>query len=964
MRSSVTTFTSLSGFFISALICGFAALFLLMLFADEASAQRKPSLRLMRRDYFAGRFVLIPADGKAASYQLSRLIAQVADHDLILPPRAYLIRNTPAGGAGDLIAWMKSIDYADADGAIVSLGLPTDGMDAVTLQSRFEAIRGLHREHPRLAIYGFIAPSPQSSDPISSAALELLNSGVLDYLLISDNGLTAPARERILNEITHRQFSDRVLLSPAGTDAESLLVARQLNHRFGLTPRIAPFFSAQQSPVADSLIAASGGLKPGASAAATRSADLLLFVHQPGTDEQKFAAFISELARAVDAGYRVALADVATERTERERLLNAIRSRRLLDRLFAYAASDNSSDGLAVALAQASARLITARFLRDDVDRLRRTEQAQIELLLNRWLKAAVCDPVLLPQLDAFVREQLKADPEHLAAATERAEEFISGELRRVASEHFSEQFRNNIHSILLSSGERAEFRVRALQSLRLSFPLRRTSDPEIRARVYLFLENLIQTEQPQAEWGLKDKDKLDDRLLSRYNTVNWSAFAVGAGVAQLGIVIAGNEAGESESYTIRSRLQRKIRQIEIITTSARGAFYALTKLEQLGVDGRLAQDFQLTESPAFRLRGLLEAFDGWSQRDRLDVLRFIGRMRMNRYYYAPQDDPFCYERWHENYTGNDLTRFSDLLRAASESFVELVYAFSPGAAITYSGEADFAALTRRIDALAGLGVRRFALFVNEAPLSQPEDRARFQTPAAAQAFLLSRTLEYLKRAFPNATLTARADGSREYLKELSDATPKEISFLLTNAGLQAGALQSHRLIFQDDFPVNGSGQWRLFPEPDTSLAFSESLTGFAAQPARQAHVAMLPLSVMAEYMWNPRDFNPEVSLTRALNLLYDARSRAAMRVWSNAFREGSVFGALFKPSSGEINAPLIEQRLNDLHNALEGIGITRERGLLRGELAALLTRSEKLLAQLKNDPVYEKLPDGRYRKR
>lgn len=963
MRSSVTSFTGLSGFCISALICGFALLFLLTLLSDEASAQRKPSLRLMRRDYFAGRFVLIPADGKTASYQLPRLIAQVADHELILPPRALLIRNSQAGEADDLTAWIKSADYADTDGVIISLGLPSGESGAATLQSRFEAIRRIHREHPRLAIYGFIAPPPQSVETISSA-LELINSGVLDYLIISDDGLTASARERILPEISHRQLSDRVLLSPSGTDAESLLVARQLNRRFGLTPRIAPFFSAQHSSAADSLIAASGGLKPGASAAEARSADLLLFIHQPGTDEQKFAAFMSELARAVDAGYRVALADVATERAERERLLNAVRSRRLPDRLFAYAASDNSSDGLAVALAQASARLITARFLRDDVDRLRRTEQAQIELLLNRWLKAAVCDPVLIPQLDVFVREQLKADPEHLDAATERAEEFISGELRRVASEHFSEQFRHNVHSILLSSGERAEFRVRAIQSLRLSFPLSRTSDPEIRARVYLLLENFIQTEQPRAEWELKGKDKLDDRLLNRYNAINWSAFAVGAGVAQLGIIIAGNEAGESESYTIRSRLQGKIRQIEIISTSTRGAFYALTKLEELGTDGRLAQDFQLTESPAIRLRGLLEVFDGWSQRDRLDVLRFIGRMRMNRYYYVPQDDPLCYERWRENYTEKELTRFSDLLRAANESFVELVYALSPGAAITYSDEADFAALTRRLDAMAGLGVRHFALFMNEAPLSKPEDRARFQTPAAAQAFLLSRTFEYLKRAIPNATLTVRAGGSREYLKELSDATPKEISFLLTNAGLQAGAPQSRQLIFQDDFPGSDSGRWRLFPEAGTSLPLSESLTGFVAQPALQPHVAMLPLALTAEYLWNPREYNPEVSLTRALHLLYDARSRAAMRVWSNAFREGSVFGVLSRHPADEINVPLIEQRLNDLRAALEGIGITRERGLLRGELAALLTRSEKLLAQLKNDPAYEKLPDGRYRKR
>src|SRR5215510_9489037 len=51
-----------------------------------ASAQRRPILRPAARDYLAGKFVLITRDERPQSLQQPRLLARVADHDLITPP--------------------------------------------------------------------------------------------------------------------------------------------------------------------------------------------------------------------------------------------------------------------------------------------------------------------------------------------------------------------------------------------------------------------------------------------------------------------------------------------------------------------------------------------------------------------------------------------------------------------------------------------------------------------------------------------------------------------------------------------------------------------------------------------------------------------------------------------------------------------------------------------------------------
>ncbi|HMB26498.1 MAG TPA: hypothetical protein VKS99_00275 [Blastocatellia bacterium] len=49
-------------------------------------AQRRPILRPAARDYLAGKFVLITRDERPQSLQQPRLLARVADHDLITPP--------------------------------------------------------------------------------------------------------------------------------------------------------------------------------------------------------------------------------------------------------------------------------------------------------------------------------------------------------------------------------------------------------------------------------------------------------------------------------------------------------------------------------------------------------------------------------------------------------------------------------------------------------------------------------------------------------------------------------------------------------------------------------------------------------------------------------------------------------------------------------------------------------------
>src|SRR5262249_11803943 len=68
---------------------------------SQVGAQRRPLLLNTTRDYFAGRLLLIPQDASPQSLQQPRLLARVADHDLITPPVRLI------GNHAEIRSWAK-----------------------------------------------------------------------------------------------------------------------------------------------------------------------------------------------------------------------------------------------------------------------------------------------------------------------------------------------------------------------------------------------------------------------------------------------------------------------------------------------------------------------------------------------------------------------------------------------------------------------------------------------------------------------------------------------------------------------------------------------------------------------------------------------------------------------------------------------------------------------------------------
>src|SRR5262249_43630473 len=347
------------------------------------------------------------------------------------------------------------------------------------------------------------------------------------------------------------------------------------------------------------------------------------------------------------------------------------------------------------------------------------------------------------------------------------------------------------------------------------------------------------------------------------------------------------------------------------------------------------------------------------------EVIGFLGRVRMNRYYYAPKDDPLNRERWRQAYSREDLDRFQQLLRAANENFVEFVYSIAPGPSITYSSESDIIELIRKIDSMIEIGVKHFSLAFNDLPenLQKEEDRKKFKTLAAAQAQLINRVYDHLKQKLGSfelsvvPTVYSGARGDRSYLKEFGAAIPPDVMTFWTGVEVfsreysneQARdwkALVARRPIIWDNFPVNDSKSWRLYlgAKRGVSPTLNAEAAGFIANPMSQFRASLPSLATTAQYAWDARSYDPARALENALNLLYDERTRTALRLWTGVYgdyyHDTNLFEPLFSESHNEIELTSREQKANELQKALELIAVRRDQGLLRGELARIVIRT------------------------
>jgi hyaluronoglucosaminidase len=390
---------------------------------------------------------------------------------------------------------------------------------------------------------------------------------------------------------------------------------------------------------------------------------------------------------------------------------------------------------------------------------------------------------------------------------------------------------------------------------------------------------------------------------------------------------------------------------VRIVVADRVGERHARGLVAALAAAGELRTG-TISDWPELADRGVIEGFYGapWTHAERLRLVEELGRLRMNRYVYAPKDDPYHRRLWRESYPETEAAQLAELVAAAHEAGVELVYALHPGLDMVHADEADHAPLARKARELHALGIRRFALLFDDIEEGLPDarDRERFGdgVAGAGRAHGESCTRFETEVLWPLGlggqllmvpTDYAGSDAS-PYREALAAALGEGIGVFWTGDDIVVGAVTDdqvrrafrafgqHPLVLWDNFPVNDFDRSRAFLGPllgrEAGLGRA-GLTGIVANPMVEFEPSRFAIHTIAAWAWNPDAYDAAVAAEAALHAVAGADAEllrplvAAASSWppsapqhpelaaevDAAFAEGGVAGSRLRAMLDELDA-------------------------------------------------------------
>jgi hyaluronoglucosaminidase len=310
------------------------------------------------------------------------------------------------------------------------------------------------------------------------------------------------------------------------------------------------------------------------------------------------------------------------------------------------------------------------------------------------------------------------------------------------------------------------------------------------------------------------------------------------------------------------------------------------------------------SEDGAFLHRGVVEGFYGppFAHADRMWLIERIGAWGMNRYLYAPKDDPLHRSRWREPYPEDGMREFGELVTRGEKAGVSVGFGVSPGLSIRYSSSEDVRALCGKLRAFAGIGARFFSLAVDDVPsrLVHEEDLRAFSSLAEAHVALAHAIAEAVPVGSTLWVVPTDYLGVKptDYLEEMGAALDPAIEVgwtgrtvvspevRLEEAQARARTLR-RRLLMWDNVPV-ADGPMRpmlhLGPYAGRAPELPDCLSGVLLNPMQQARASGVALHTAAAYLADPVRYRPEQAWARALEEL-GAGAEDAFALFARAHR-------------------------------------------------------------------------------
>ena len=318
--------------------------------------------------------------------------------------------------------------------------------------------------------------------------------------------------------------------------------------------------------------------------------------------------------------------------------------------------------------------------------------------------------------------------------------------------------------------------------------------------------------------------------------------------------------------------------QIEIVYSSERGAFYAITSLSQMVQNERVPRAI-ISDEPEMEYRGVVEGFYGtiWTDEYRKDLLNFMGKYKLNTFIYAPKNELKHRDEWRELYNEDELNAFEELLEVSLENNVDFVYAISPGVDYDFENyDSEFLALTNKCEGLYSIGIRSFALFLDDITSRSYIDHARLLNDFQEHFIATHDDVNPLIAILP--VYNQQSSNSSSYMSNIGPLIDSNIVMMWTGnkvipATINAEDLNTvnttldRKTLIWWNYPVNDFNRKQIFLGPCEGLDENLGTTtlGLLSNPMNQGYASLISLFTTADYLWNPHQYNMDSSLEAAI---------------------------------------------------------------------------------------------------
>ena len=369
---------------------------------------------------------------------------------------------------------------------------------------------------------------------------------------------------------------------------------------------------------------------------------------------------------------------------------------------------------------------------------------------------------------------------------------------------------------------------------------------------------------------------------------------------------VVGNPAFTTDERYLLEVADEPLR-ITVVYSSDRGRRWGEAHAQRLLTTGAL-EATTLDEFPRFAVRGIIEGFYGepWTLEQRMNMIAFLGSHRMNTFVYSPKDDDYCRRRWHEVYPSSELAALAELVKEAGSHGVDVSYGLSPGLSIRYSDRTEVDRLLAKFSQVCELGVRSVQLQLDDIPmkLQHPDDLRRYPDLVTAQVELIDLVRRGLDALDPNIEMAVcptlyHGRGDEPYLTALGTGTDPRVDLLWTGRAICSTELDladaatflrttSRQVLYWDNYPVNDvamTAELHLGAYRGRDPHLYRFSRGVLANPMERPESSKIALATIADYLWDPEGYDPDLSWAVALAEIAGPRDAEALQLFADNVR-------------------------------------------------------------------------------